>query len=197
MHHVFPRQYGLHNVFTSKMDPKETTHAFKDYTLREVEISAKIRLQRKDTTVILSSSNDMACLPLPKRLRGRPVELVARMRKFHARCSYTNLLQHYCPRTGNLDLRDELDPVEHVNFLSAATPSSHVSAFCRSVAVKVIPLGLWGDGEVAVHNRSRVLFHIDRFVRARKHESTTLHEVLEGLKVSIHHRRLIIFQTCH
>jgi len=39
MKHIFPRQFGLHNVFTSNVDSREMARAFKDYTLREQEIS--------------------------------------------------------------------------------------------------------------------------------------------------------------
>ncbi|RYP25294.1 hypothetical protein DL767_008472 [Monosporascus sp. MG133] len=41
MMYMFPRQFGLHNVFTSRVDFKETSQRLKDYTLREDEIAAK------------------------------------------------------------------------------------------------------------------------------------------------------------
>lgn len=183
MHYVFPRQYGLHNSFTSKMDPKETTHAFKDYTLREKEISSKIRLRGKDAVPVSSSSEGIKCLPFPKRLRGKPFDLIAKLRKLHVRCSYTELLRHYCPFPTSLDLQLGANQPDQVNFLKFATPASHVSAFCRSVLINTIPLRLWGDGDTAFHNRSRVSHHVDRFVKARKYETITLHDVLDGLKV--------------
>jgi len=45
---MFPREFGLHNVFTSSVNTKETKETkleFQDYTLREEEIAEKFRLE--------------------------------------------------------------------------------------------------------------------------------------------------------
>lgn len=89
MKYIFPRQFGLHNVFTSIRDSKDTTQPFKDYTLREEEIA---RADRPRKIMNLSTAH------LPKRLRGRAFELVQRLQVLHKRCSYTQLLAHYCPQ---------------------------------------------------------------------------------------------------
>ena len=34
---------------------------------------------------------------IPKRLRGRVTALIEKMQKLHSRCSYHELLRHYCP----------------------------------------------------------------------------------------------------
>ncbi|KAL9066059.1 MAG: hypothetical protein Q9157_007267 [Trypethelium eluteriae] len=183
MHHVFPKQHGLHNAFVSQVGSRETTHAFKDYTLREKEILLKCRQNERNTTSDSPSSEGMKCLPLPKRLRGRPFELTGKLRRLHARCSYVELLRYHCPLSTHMELRDHRGELGQVNFLHYATPASQVSAFCRSAVVKVIPLELWGDGDTADHNRMRVLSHIDQFIRARKYESATLHDVFNGLKI--------------
>ena len=39
--YIFPRQFGLHNVFTSIVDPTETAQPLKDYAFREAEIADK------------------------------------------------------------------------------------------------------------------------------------------------------------
>lgn len=82
MMYIFPRQFDLHNVFTSVVDSRETTQPFKDYTLREDEINKKY-----------NPSN----VKLPKRLRGKTVDLVQKLRIYHSRCSYKELLDYYCP----------------------------------------------------------------------------------------------------
>ncbi|KAI1262968.1 hypothetical protein F5Y18DRAFT_138184 [Xylariaceae sp. FL1019] len=87
MMYMFPRQFGLHNVFTSKVDFKETSQTFKDYTLREEEIAEKFG-RLGDVGVKLK---------IPKRLRGRAIELVRALQVGHQRCSYSQLLHHYCP----------------------------------------------------------------------------------------------------
>lgn len=85
--YIFPRQFGLHNAFTSKVNFKETAQRLKDYTLREEEIFETFgRLNDSDTRV-----------RMPKRLRGTATELVRKLQISHQRCSYSQLLQHHCP----------------------------------------------------------------------------------------------------
>ncbi|KAI1756676.1 hypothetical protein F4782DRAFT_277501 [Xylaria castorea] len=87
MMYIFPRQFGLHNVFTSTVDPKETSQRLKDYTLREEEIYKEFgRL-----------GDNRVHMKTPRRLRGRAKDLVRRLQVLHQRCSYSRLLQHYCP----------------------------------------------------------------------------------------------------
>ncbi|KAL9578805.1 MAG: hypothetical protein Q9212_005488, partial [Teloschistes hypoglaucus] len=90
MKYIFPRQFGLHNVFTSKVDARETAQPFKDYTLREHEILQKNNSSRK-------TADGADGLHLPKRLRGPAFNLVSRLQTLHSQCAYYELLQHYCP----------------------------------------------------------------------------------------------------
>lgn len=87
MMYIFPRQFGLHNVFTSKVNFKETAHRLKDYTLREEEIFEKFGRLNESTTQV----------KIPKRLRGTAIELIRKVQILHQRCSYSKLLQHHCP----------------------------------------------------------------------------------------------------
>ena len=82
MMYIFPRQFDLHNVFTSSVDTRQTVQPFQDYTLREDEINTKFP--------------DMP-VKVPKRLRGRGIVLVEKLQRQHSRCSYKELLDHYCP----------------------------------------------------------------------------------------------------
>ncbi|OHW95613.1 telomerase reverse transcriptase [Colletotrichum incanum] len=82
MMYIFPRQFGLHNAFTSRIDHSKTSQKFADYTLREEEISTLSERQK---------------MRLPKRLRGDAKRLVERLQLLHHRCSYAELLRHYCP----------------------------------------------------------------------------------------------------
>lgn len=89
MMYMFPRQFGLHNVFTSKVDHSKTAQRFQDYTLREEGIANKFKVAGQDK---------QGCkIHIPRRLRGLTVHLVQRLQVLHARCSYSQLLQHYCP----------------------------------------------------------------------------------------------------
>lgn len=86
MKYIFPRQFGLHNVFTSQVDNRQTVQPFKDYTLREDEISQSEELK-----------NARQISKVPKRLRGSPFQLVKKLQKRNQSCSFTELLKHYCP----------------------------------------------------------------------------------------------------
>ena len=68
-------------MFTHTTDRRETTHAFKDYTDREAEIGGT--LNERDNKSF-------------RRLRG-VVPLVVKMQKLHKSCSYSAMIQHYCP----------------------------------------------------------------------------------------------------
>ena len=95
MKYIFPRQFGLHNVFTSTVDSRETVQPFKDYTLREDEISRMEelkRLQRPSRT-----AGEKESTKVPKRLRGKALALVQQLQRRNQRCSYTELLRYYCP----------------------------------------------------------------------------------------------------
>ena len=89
MMYMFPRQFGLHNAFTSHVDSTQTAQKFQDYTLREEEILKKFRKKEGCTNVL--------DVRIPKRLRGMPEHLVRRLQTLHARCSYVELLLHHCP----------------------------------------------------------------------------------------------------
>ena len=64
-----------------------------------------------------------------------------------------------------------------------ATPPANVSAFCRATLSKLIPIELWGIGQVGQENRDAIMCQVDRFVHARRFESLSLHALFEGLKV--------------
>ncbi|KAI9683334.1 MAG: hypothetical protein M1829_005404 [Trizodia sp. TS-e1964] len=213
MKYIFPRQFGLHNVFTSLVDKRETVQAFKDYTLREEGITAARVVkahnpQSKETSAVEIKTK------IPKRLRGIVVELVTQLRKRHSRCSYSSLLRHYChtpefdgePKTrravgssiaqgvASVDLstttfnpppneEESVCPTKRPLIMSA-TPSAHVSAFCRGVIGNIIPDRFWGDGEAGAENRATMMKNIDLFVNLRRFESISLQEAVRGMKIT-------------
>lgn len=81
MMYIFPRQFGLHNVFTSTLDTRETVQPFKDYTVRDDEIKARGNGTKNK---------------VPKRLRGEAAELAQKLQILHQRCPYDALLRYYC-----------------------------------------------------------------------------------------------------
>jgi len=94
MKYVFPRQFGLHNVFTCPFNKSE---GFCDYTDREEEISQAKELQELRRPRQSHDTRD-APLNIPKRLRGRAFALVKELQRRHRRCPYTELLRYYCPK---------------------------------------------------------------------------------------------------
>ncbi|KAJ9228282.1 hypothetical protein DTO271D3_5664 [Paecilomyces variotii] len=237
MKYIFPRQFGLHNVFTSSVDSRETAFPYKDYTFREEEIgwiegrkSHRVHPSAADEEEA-KSVQDERRPKIPKRLRGKAVELVQKLQKGNQRCPYTKLLDYYCPieqshppcfspnpshdpssqkseqlvtqlncpspSLGSNDLRSE-PPLESLSQLDTnmdqkkqklcltdyATPASSVSAFCRAVLQKLVANGFYGVGQEGQWNRQIILKNVDRFIRLRRFESISLHQVCMGLKVS-------------
>ncbi|KAJ8127025.1 hypothetical protein O1611_g6612 [Lasiodiplodia mahajangana] len=205
MMYMFPKQFGLHNVFTSTINLKETSQRLKDYTLREEEIFEKFGRLGTDGIHVNS----------PKRLRGHARDLVQKLQVFHQRCSHSQLLHHYCPvrlSSNKLEIQSESDkPRRHprksknrtgrgttqlqrsmhlsqrsqnTSITELATLPAEVSSFCQAVLKKVIPREFWGDGSIADHNERRFLDKVDIFISLRRFESMSLYEVTQGMKIT-------------
>ena len=176
MKYIFPRQFKLHNVFTSKADDRETAHKLKDYTLRDREIAAaELECQRQHGA-------KRSRLKIPMRLRGAALSLVTKMQTLHSRCWYVKLLEYYCPTcpsgsrgTGDMSGRDLVD---------AATPLAQVSAFCRAALARLLPKEFLGLGNGGERNWYVLMCSVDRFVRFRRYENANLHAVCQGIRLS-------------
>ncbi|KAL8935567.1 MAG: hypothetical protein Q9211_004632 [Gyalolechia sp. 1 TL-2023] len=117
--YIFPRQIGLHNVFTSPVDNSQTAQSLPDYTLRESEIA-----QRKTRAQCKTSG---AGVHPPRRLRGNVFELVQKMQKLHSRCTYYELLKHYCPLRAKMPRnRDSKTDSKTPGLVQQPPPSSRV-----------------------------------------------------------------------
>jgi telomerase reverse transcriptase len=97
MKYIFPRQFGLHNVFTCSVKKSDTSQHLHDYTNREHEIAQSDYAKELKRPRIRGSST-IASLNLPKRLRGQGFALVQAFRKRHGQGAHTELLRYYCPR---------------------------------------------------------------------------------------------------
>ncbi len=120
MRYIFPRQFGHHNVFTSKTESRETVQPYKDYLLREEEI-ARAELRRRRSPKHLGKSEKQKT-NVPKRLRGWPTELVLQIRKRHTECPYAYLLRHYCPVKVSSEVKCQ--PFSESRRLAAITTSA-------------------------------------------------------------------------
>lgn len=125
-------------MFTSTVDPKESVQPFKDYTLREQEIVQKERraLHGIDLKVV---NPVKASQRLPKRLRGQVVDLIQRLQRLHKRCSYQQLLEHYCP----LKVSVPLSRIAHVTEIQnqraqKSCQESTIAPSARSTSTQLI-----------------------------------------------------------
>jgi telomerase reverse transcriptase len=222
MMYMFPRQFGLHNVFTSQVDFTQTAQRFQDYTLREEEIGKRLKASGADKEHPLPK--------VPKRLRGLAEELAQRLQILHRRCSYWEMLRYYCSaltddstqtevyssivprrssqhRSGSaatasqpcksLQQKRRRKPrarfhrpaaTQYSTVTEIATPPAQVSAFCRATLLKIIPRGFWGAGDTGTHNIRAFSRKVDHFIKLRRFETMSLHEIFQDIKVR---------QTCH
>ncbi|KAH7171136.1 hypothetical protein EDB81DRAFT_877138 [Dactylonectria macrodidyma] len=76
---------------------------------------------------------------------------------------------------------------QYKNLVEIATPPSQVSAFCQAALLKIIPSQFWGDGDTQIHNKLKIRQKIEHFVKLRRFESMSLHEISQDLKVRQYH----------
>jgi len=171
MMYMFPRHFGLHNVFTSSVDIKDTSQPFQDYTLRDKEI-AQLHLRRK----YRPGKPSLPPYRVPRRLRGQIMILVQRLRKRHSARSYRSMLEHYCPRSRPLTLGER-------STLCYASTSVQVSSFCKAVFRRVFPADFFDSPGGDSHNMGLISASINRFVRLRRYETLSLHDLMHGLRI--------------
>lgn len=208
--YVFPRQFKLHNAFTSNVDPTETVQPFKDYTLREQEIARSEVILKRQLPALQNAE-----LRVPRRLRGQCTRLVQDLQRRNVHCAYYELLKHYCPtfldgreaprgpqsrpdrQIGSIT-RDHHSEATvcckpdqrpsaigpNASSIELATSHAQVSAFSRACLANIVPNAFWGDGEAGQSNKTIVMHHVDRFIKLRRFELLTLHKVFQGIQVS-------------
>ncbi|UPX18047.1 RNA-directed DNA polymerase [Ascochyta rabiei] len=211
MRYIFPRQFGLHNVFTSKVDARETAMPLKDYTLREKEIHQGMCRDLGDK---IHNPNEVAKwkLRVPKRLRGDVVLMIEKLRILNQRCSYAEMLRHYCPVEA---LPLSSNPVwrkSHLHLKYATTESTGVASRRKNHAIAQADEqsneeACFTDMACPTANVSAfcraivskvipkrfwgdkdikrtIMHYIDQFVSLRKFETLTLHQVTQKLPIT-------------
>ncbi|SPO40058.1 uncharacterized protein PSFLO_05540 [Pseudozyma flocculosa] len=223
--YIFPRQFGLDNVFTTPKDSRVTSQPLNDYTTRETELRSR------------------GPAKTPNRLR-QALPLVALMIRRHDKLDYKKLLDRCCPsrlprrrltvaekeriandlteqpipeslpraastpnrsgpdrdgvgalldglgkrkRPHTTDSGAALSPKatarqeQKPRFAAYAVPATgQVVHFVTTVVRRLVPLDLFGSQ----HNQGLVLKSISQFVRARRFETSTLHQAMQGLRVT-------------
>jgi telomerase reverse transcriptase len=207
MKYIFPRQFGLHNAFTSDLESKTANHGFKDYTLREVEISRHAKRLVGSLETSGKTGSD------PRRLRGAAQDLVRKLQKNNKNCAYAQLLRYYTSRetardsstpqsVGSAFAKMQVTALITPNTMTTtssirqaakasrgsvmqyATPTAQVSGFCLAVLRRLLPRDAFGTGPDGEVNREAVLRSVDHFIKMRRNESLNLHVVVQGIKIS-------------
>ena len=204
LRYFFPKQFKMHNAFTSQIDRRQTVQPYKDYTFREDELN---RLSKKKIVRV------------PKRLRGSILKLIRGVRTAHKRCPYSQLLLYYCPmpsssrssiRTApalstippptasSTDFKTQLsvelsavDAPEHesqhedieTSFIPYTTPTNRVVNFITAAVKNILPKKAFGTGKKGHDNWHHILRWIQRFIHMRRFESMSLHEVVQGISL--------------
>lgn len=169
--HVFPRQFGLHNVFTSQAESTQSARSSRDYTLREDEILGK---------PLKSALEKRRALPIcrmPKRLRTGAVSLMTRTLKLHNQASYPALVHKHCPQRS-------LKDAEPGSFVTLATDPECVAAFCQAAISSTFAREWLGSGDKGARNWSVLSKNVARFVHARRYETFWLEDFLHTIQVS-------------
>ncbi|EPQ64549.1 Bgt-2774 [Blumeria graminis f. sp. tritici] len=187
---MFPRQFGLHNIFSSGSDSSQNIQSCYHDKIREKEIKDRYPSQNS--------------IKIPKRLRGKPSALTERMHALHKKCSYRKLLEYYCPASTHKDAnftsmesnaKEVINKsIEHTNSLTKnatherslaehATPVALVSSFCCAILDNLIPPNFWGTTELQIRNRKTFYRNVDQFLKRRRYETLSLHEALQGLQI--------------
>lgn len=225
--YVFPRQFGLHNVFTGARDFDTTTQPFRDYTVREVEIKA-LGAKRTPKAVrpilpvlgkILARHDKLnyralldRCCPsrVPKgRLtaqeRQQIVEDLAeveslepsinqdvptsrsQMEKHDKRQALTATTHSNVPASQSCSAKPPpkaaFDPAAQgprkPRYTNYAVPTTgQVAHFATLVIKSLLPRELFGS----LHNQKLILSTISDFVRLRRYESFTLHQLAQSFR---------------
>jgi len=135
--YIFPRQFGLHSVFTHATDRRETTHAFKDYTDREAEIASGI--QDRDPKVY-------------RRLGPRLLPLIAKLQKLHKECSYHALIEYYCGQkdedSGQIEVDVSFGSEDH----SKEYTQKEISIISTKPPDTERPVSTAGEGDIIRHH---------------------------------------------
>ncbi|KAI1315063.1 hypothetical protein EDD11_001356 [Mortierella claussenii] len=159
---MFPRQYGLENVFVlnkAALNDGKKTSRMHPWRLREmrhlVENMLELNIKCKYTMLL---QHYCPVKPIDNPTEATDISAAA-------------LLQCH----------SSFDQVQHAELVLRDQMSHEiVTSFVHSVVKKVIPLGMFGTLE----NRAVILRAMTRFIRLRKFETLSLQYVLHGFKMS-------------
>lgn len=196
--YLFPRQFRLHNVFDDRHRVGNSKQATKDYTYRETEIRLSSRksiprrlrgqivkmvqrIRRNHSTTQYAQLLAHYChIPvvtgLESGVRALAEDGHTIFRSQHDRGDTVHAGEASAPTVSE-------DESVDTSLLPFVTPASSVAAFCIAALGQILPRDALGRGPAGANNVGVVQRHIYEFVTARKTESTTMHELVQGLNL--------------
>ncbi|SCV70113.1 BQ2448_1507 [Microbotryum intermedium] len=210
--YIFPRQFGLHNVFTFPK-PRLNSEVVSDHHDREIEIKAGQKA---------SSSPKLGTIKTPARVKPT-LPMLQRMMLLHSRCRYRKMLDRYCPKkvTKEADLSQEeraallnlmsqpetqTSHIEHSgeDFEEDAVPLAHGASQARArvqakprftefmcstyevigYVTAIVRDTIPRDFWGSKSNEKLILNYVGEFLRLRRFETMSLHTLLQGFCVA-------------
>ncbi|KAK9475806.1 Telomerase ribonucleoprotein complex RNA binding domain-containing protein [Lipomyces japonicus] len=165
----------------------------KQFRLASIMDLPALRLSR---TLPKMHFNDES-ISVPKNLKGTAFKIMEKILDRHKKCPYDRLIRYYCPMK-NADKKLKQGVHEEIFFSNQAEPSysqianekvgmkdfvtlpSQVSVYVRMVLRKLLPLQVLGSR----HNQDCLMNNVNRFVYLRRYEKISLHDIMQGLKIS-------------
>ncbi|KAL8795793.1 MAG: hypothetical protein Q9195_001845 [Heterodermia aff. obscurata] len=98
-----------------------------------------------------------------------------------ANCSHTGTQVGGGPASND---DDHIPSSSEISLTRFAAPHSEVSSFCCAVLSQVIPADFWGDRKDGLKNKNVIMRRVDQFVRLRKFETLSLHNIFQGIKIT-------------
>ncbi|QIX00073.1 hypothetical protein AMS68_005590 [Peltaster fructicola] len=168
--YIFPHQFDLQNVFSAPDAHTATMQSLRTSDDRDIEIVAALdRMQAKLGDKVLDDARLKTLVP--RRLKGGVLQLVRRIRMRHKRAAFRYMYEYYCPRRTVPALDDSI---------ALAIPDNMVVAFCQAAVLNVFGAECFGS----VHNRRCIEAKINHFVRLRRYENVSVHDLLDGIRIA-------------
>ncbi|KAI9796320.1 MAG: hypothetical protein M1833_006405 [Piccolia ochrophora] len=114
-------------------------------------------------------------------------ELIRALQRRHQHCSYAELLKHYCPAPAPLCARRTQPNAATLGNWETRTGAGGIAPAppaqaSRAAITRVFPEAFWDSAAACSTNRALLLRKVDQFLRLRRFESLTLHDIIQSFK---------------
>ncbi|BGP40727.1 Telomerase reverse transcriptase [Rhodotorula kratochvilovae] len=170
--YIFPRQFGLHNVFTSEK-ARTSFEVMPDYLDREVEIKKLGSLKTPQRLKTMSHKR------LSQEERSAVLELAEQPRTQVSRGDVSIDISHASLVVPHGQTQAQEKAREKPKLAEYACSFYEVERFVLDAVAEVIPRAFWGSDA----NCRVVQSRISAFIRMRRFETTSLHALMQGFSL--------------